>query len=110
MKPVPGRPFQRGEDSRRNKGGRPKGLAAAVRALTNDGLEMVEFYLDVMRQTGQFAGARVPLDVRKDAARELMDRGFGKPVQSTELTGAQGAPLDVGIREIVVRLPSAPDA
>jgi hypothetical protein len=35
---------------------------------------------------------------RMDAARELADRGYGKPVQAVEMTGADGNPLE--IREV----------
>lgn len=31
---------------------------------------------------------------RMDAARELADRGYGKPVQAVEMTGTDGSPLE----------------
>lgn len=41
-----------------------------------------------------------------DALRYTSDRGYGKPTQAVELTGAEGGPLDVTVTRRIVR-PSA---
>jgi len=61
-----------------NPGGRPKGLAALVRAETRDGAELVAYMLNVLRTPRQ------PTALRMAAAQWLADRGFGKAVQTVE--------------------------
>ena len=82
------RPFKKGQSG--NPGGRPKGLAAHIRKATKDGQELADFMLEVFRNQ---QGGRIPLPVRMDAAKWLADRGFGKAVQTTELTGPDGGPI-----------------
>ena len=55
-----------------------RGLAAAIRAETRDGAELVEWMIRVFR--GQEPGLR--LTERLAAATWLADRGFGKPAQA----------------------------
>jgi len=43
------------------------------------------------------------------AAREILDRTRGKPVQRTEVTGSEGAPLDIMVRFTTVALPTGPE-
>ena len=83
----PGRPFQPGQTG--NPGGRPRGLAQLIRENTNNGQELVDFLLLVLRSTGP-QGYRT--DHRIAAAKELLDRGFGKAVQQVEHSGEIGAP------------------
>lgn len=65
-----------------NPGGRPKsavtGLAAYIRKQTQDGRILVDELLRIVRK-GKREQDRVA------AARELWDRGFGKPLQQLEL-------------------------
>lgn len=113
-KPPVGRRFAPGQSG--NPGGRAKGLAAYIRKHTKDGAELAQFVLNVLRVEGEFAGARLPLALRLDAATWLADRGFGRPVQAQEVSGPAGGPVQVGIREMLVTLPviagelAAPDA
>lgn len=90
-KAAPGRPFPKGRSG--NPGGRPKGLAAYVRAQTKEGKELADFMLAVLRRSGEFEHARLPLAVRMDAATWLAERGFGKPVQPNTHTGEDGGPI-----------------
>jgi hypothetical protein len=78
------RPITRGASGRftpgnnGNGGGRPKGLAALVRAETRDGAELVAYMLAVLRAPKQ------PTAFRMAAAQWLADRGFGKAVAVLE--------------------------
>ena len=85
-----------------NPGGRPKGLASLVREKTQDGAEMVDFYLSVARgEKLKLPGSRkvhVPsLQQRMDAMDWLAVRGFGKPPQP--VTGDEdGGPVAFTLR------------
>ena len=61
-----------------NPGGRPRGLALLVRTGTKNGLELVEFWLDVMRANPDGPYAKAKLEVRLKASELLAERGFGK--------------------------------
>lgn len=76
-----------------NPGGRPKGLSQFLRGQTKDGEELARWYLAIWRGEGEFAGARLPLNIRMEAAEWIANRGFGKPVQATEISGPEGGPL-----------------
>lgn len=72
--------FQKGQSG--NPGGRPK-EDAEVKALARDcGPEAVKKLVELMRGDDR----RTALA----AAQALLDRGFGKPGQSVELSGAVG--------------------
>ena len=86
------RPWRPGTPSP-NPGGRPKGLAARVRAQTDDGAELVDFMLNVLR-----GRRKAPLRLRMEAAAWLADRGFGKVSQPLEHTGEGGGPLRLTFR------------
>ena len=81
-----GRPWLPGQSG--NPGGRPKGLAALVRAQTNDGAELVTFMLAVLR-----GRKKAPLRLRMEAAAWLADRGFGRVPMPLEHSGADGEPM-----------------
>src|ERR1044071_8420231 len=85
---VKGGPFRKGVSG--NAGGRPRGLAQAVRDATGDGQELVAFMLTVVR--GQHRHVRVR--DRIDAATWLADRAFGKPIPHAGTGG--GVRPDVG--------------
>jgi hypothetical protein len=80
--------FQPGQSG--NPGGRPKSIfGSLIREQTRDGADLVDFYLDVFR------GKRRPLKLRMEAATWLADRGFGRPVQATEISGPDSGPVVV---------------
>ena len=76
-----------------NPGGRPKELAAYVRECTNNGQDLVDFVLSVMRGA-VIDGDKPGLKLRMQAAEWLSDRGFGKPSQFVEFTQREDHPLD----------------
>ena len=72
------KPFKKGDDSRRNKAGRPKlpdlkEAMAKVMAEEKDGMSALEAILKALRAKAAKG------DVR--AAQELLDRGYGKALQ-----------------------------
>ena len=78
-------------------GGRTKGtpnkLTADIKALAQEyGPEALETLAKLMRATKTPAAARVA------AAKELMDRGFGKSTQAVEMSGPAGAPIETVAR------------
>lgn len=73
-------------------GGRQKGspnkATADIKALAQEyGQAAVHTLAEIMQDVAQPSAARV------SAAKELMDRGYGKAMQPTELTGKDGAPF-----------------
>ena len=75
------KPFKKGDDSRRNKTGRPKlpdlkEAMAKVMAEEKDGMTALEAILKALRMKAAKG------DVR--AAQELLDRGYGKALQKVE--------------------------
>jgi hypothetical protein len=89
---VPGRPFLPGQSG--NPGGRPKLLSTLVKEQTQDGAELVEFMVRVLRNKRQ------SMRLRMEAAAWLADRGFGKALQQMELTGADGGPMEIVFRYV----------
>jgi hypothetical protein len=103
--PGPGRPFQKGGPSP-NPGGRPRGFVAYVKEQTQDGKEMVDLMVSVMRgepqptvlktsPTGEETVVlKIPsIETRMLASGWLADRAFGKPAQKLE--GEIRAPLAI---------------
>lgn len=84
--------FQPGQSG--NPSGRRRAdftLAAYVREKTRDGRDLVDFLLSIV------ANGRAASKVRVQAAEILMDRGFGRPVQQTELSGHEGGPVVIAL-------------
>jgi hypothetical protein len=87
----------------KNKGGRPKGrlnkATAEVKKLAQKhGKEAVKTLVKLM-QTGETQ------TIKLAAAKELIDRAYGKASQAVEHTGPQGDPIQVFIHQ----LPPRPD-
>lgn len=72
-------------------GRRVKSLSAYIGAKTQNGKEIARFYLDVMRD------ASCHMNHRMQAAKELLDRSVGKPVERSVMVKieADSARLDV---------------
>ena len=72
-----GRPFKKGQSG--NPGGRPKVLGDIQALAREKSPRMIEILEDIADNAKSHPQARVA------AARELLDRGFGKPLQTTAL-------------------------
>lgn len=98
----------RGSQPGERRGGRTKGTpnkaTADIRALAQQYGEDAVRELATILTTSENHSARIA------AAKELLDRGYGKSKQSVELTGEDGGPMQFEkiVREIVD--PQAPDA
>lgn len=85
---VRGRPFQKGKSG--NPTGRPKGVAAAARELINDDpSQLLRIFLNVARNT-----KAKPTD-RVAAAREYLDRAYGKAPAYAPVEGGDPLALDI---------------
>lgn len=77
---------------RRPGAGRPKGVpnrvTADIKALAQlYGPDAIDTLAEIMKNEGHPPAARVA------AAKELIDRGFGKAVQTVHASGADGGPI-----------------
>ena len=86
-----GRRFQPGSSG--NPGGRPKGIASAVRARVTPE-EMVEGWLEIARDPRAKAAERI------SAWRELADRGYGKAPAFAAIESADPLELDAIAAEV----------
>lgn len=83
-------------------GGRPKGSRdAATIAQRGTLADLARQYTDMALKTlfevardGQSEAARVT------AASAILDRGYGRPAQAVELTGKDGADLEIKVRDL----------
>jgi hypothetical protein len=84
------RPFKKGQSG--NPGGRPKVIAHIRDKAREYTVEALETLAAVMRDK------RAPAAARVSAANALLDRGYGKPLQTVEgeITGA--VPADIVVR------------
>ncbi len=88
------KPFQKGHDPRRNAGGRPKSVAEVVE-LCRKHTPAVVARLAEIALTGDERAAVA-------AAKELLDRGYGKPTQLVDITHDR-TELERRAREILAR-------
>jgi hypothetical protein len=63
-------------------------LGELARAHTHTALQVL---VDIAQSTGASDGARV------SAANAILDRGYGKPPQALEVSGADGEPIGVDL-------------
>ena len=95
-KTAPGRPFRQGQSG--NPGGRPK-IPEEVREIIKASCpDAVRYLVELMRNPKEKTAYRL------DAAKTLLDRGYGKPAQMQDIqldvSGAVG--LDAQIRAILL--------
>jgi hypothetical protein len=89
------KPFKKGESG--NPNGRPKKLPqlnellAEILGEDKDGITAAEAILKALRAKAAKG------DIR--AAEVLLDRAYGKPKQTTELTGSNGDPVQIIISD-----------
>lgn len=82
----------RGSKPGERRGGRQKGtpnkVTADIRSLAQ------EYGQDAIRELATILTTSENHSARIAAAKELLDRGYGKSTQAVELTGADGQPIE----------------
>lgn len=110
----PGKPFAPGQSG--NPGGRPRKRAELVAKIQERGLDLVQKLFDIVDE----CPVMVPNDSDKgpgynvvgpshrdriDAAKLLIAYGYGKPLQTVEVSGPEGGSIPVtGIQTLVEKL------
>jgi len=84
--------FKKGQSG--NPGGRPKENLQLKELAREKTIEALETLSEVMGDKAAPPAARV------SAACAILDRGYGKPVQSTELSGPDGGPIETTNEDI----------
>ena len=79
-------PFEKGKSG--NPGGRPKEIGDLRQLAKKRTTSAIKTLVEIMLNKKSPAAARV------NAACALLDRGYGRPVQMTELTGKDRGPLE----------------
>jgi hypothetical protein len=85
-----------------NPSGRPKANSEVTQAAQGYGIEAVHRLAELMRGDNP--------KVAKEAAVALLDRGYGKPTQTTELSGPDGSAINLGGLAPVYGLHTPPEA
>jgi hypothetical protein len=80
MKLLRGRPFSKGQSG--NPGGRPKELREVTELARSAAPEAVKALVNIMNDS------EAPPTARIAAATAILDRGFGRPAQSVDVSGA----------------------
>ena len=83
-------PFLPGQSG--NPSGRPKESRAALELARQHGPAAIRLLAEIM--LGENKSLRVQLRDRIEAAKILLDRGYGRPVQGVELTGRDGQAIE----------------
>jgi hypothetical protein len=85
------------------KGGRPKGSKANHTIVAEQGRAFV--IAIIAKNLKPLIEAMVQKATKGDvhAFRELMDRGWGRPVQALEHSGKDGAPIPIEISEAIAK-------
>lgn len=80
-------------------GRKPGRVSKAKRELADMAKDHAESALDVLAEIMQ--DNQQPAAARVSAANALLDRGYGKPAQAVQVTGAEGGPVTVVTRRVV---------
>ena len=99
-KPVQNRPGTFKPGNRANPGGRPKGLASMIRGRIKEGKTVVDLYLEVLEgktTITRYTADGIPYEAgptikeRMEAGAWLVDRGYGKAIETVSLDNPASA-------------------
>lgn len=85
------RPFAWPKGVSGNPSGRSKGVASLARELTHNGRDCLEYLVSVLMNDRERTRFRI------DAAVELLNRAYGKAIQSVDISGELDMPLRIVI-------------